>query len=232
MCTNKAAESGSKSTKDSDVYVTGESDAVVLTPTSLTSFVDACLIKGTLSTDLSLSMNANNLHPQLWENITHIITVTNEGTYDVTGTKVKLHIPSGLLYVSHEIFGDVVEAYDQHEGLWNVGTVEAGESKTLKLVLNVISSSNISSTAEISQMTGADVDSTPNNQITTEDDYGSVSLSLAGQVQGISDVRSGVEKGWPDMPSLIAISAFIGLCMGAIAIEESRVHSRRESHQR
>jgi hypothetical protein len=113
-----------------------------------------------------------------------------------------------------------------------VGTVEAGDSKTLKLVLNVISSSNISSTAEISQMTGADVDSTPNNQITTEDDYGSVSLSLAGQVQGISDVRSGVERGWSDMPSLIAISAFIGLCMGAIAIEESRVHSRRESHQR
>jgi uncharacterized repeat protein (TIGR01451 family) len=232
VCTNKAAESGSKPTKDSDVYVTGESDAITLTTTSLTSTVDACLIKGTLSTDLSLSMNANNLHPQLWENVTHIITVTNEGTYDVTGTKVKLHIPSGLLYVSHEIVGDVVEAYDQHEGTWNVGTVEAGDSKTLKLVLNVISSSNISSTAEISQMTGADVDSTPNNQITTEDDYGSVSLSLAGQVQGISDVRSGVERGWSDMPSLIAISAFIGLCMGAIAIEESRVHSRRESHQR
>ncbi len=230
-CANKAAESGSKPTKDSDVYVTGESDTITLTTSNLTSTVDACLIKGTLSTDLSLSMNVNNLHPQLWENVTHIITVTNEGTNDVTGIKVKLHVPSGLLYVSHEVVGDVVEAYTQNDGLWNIGTIEAGDIKTLRLVLNVISSSNISSSAEISQMTGTDADSTPNNQITTEDDYGSVSLSLAGQVQGISDMRrSNVSGGGWDMTSIMAISVFVGLCIGAVAIEESRIHTRRSLH--
>jgi hypothetical protein len=124
-----------------------------------------------------------------------------------------------MLYMGHEVEGDVVESYHKDELMWYPGTLEPFQEKRLKIKVQIVNTANITANAEVYTMTEGDIDSTPNNLIVTEDDYAIVNLNTPPQVLGISVIR---QKDTSINQSMLVLSVLIGLGVGAFAIEESR----------
>ncbi|HEY5839575.1 MAG TPA: lamin tail domain-containing protein, partial [Pyrinomonadaceae bacterium] len=125
--------------------------------------------------DLSLSKSANDATPNVGQQVTFTITVSNAGPYAATGVLVKDVLPAGLTYVSDDGSG----SYTSGTGIWNVGTVNAGASATLHITALVTSTavSGVTNTAEITGSDQFDPDSTVNNNNAGEDDQASATVT-------------------------------------------------------
>ena len=75
--------------------------------------------------------------------------------------------------------------YNSTTGVWTVGTLVNGSSASLQITATVASSTAITNTAQVSASDQPDPDSTPNNNIASEDDQASVTLSPQGA--GVND---------------------------------------------
>ena len=122
-------------------------------------------------TDLELNITVNNPTPVQNTNIEYTITVKNTSTVDATGVTVKDTLPTGLQYVSA-----TPNEFNNTTGIWTVGNLNSGETKTLKITAKVIATGTITNTAQIQTASPDDVDSTPGNNIPTEDDQDSVDV--------------------------------------------------------
>jgi uncharacterized repeat protein (TIGR01451 family) len=122
--------------------------------------------------DLSLSKAVNNATPNVGENVTFTITVSNAGPYAATGVTLKDLMPAGLSYVSDDGAG----SYASGPGLWTVGPVAVSGTATLHITATAGASSisGVTNTAEITAADQFDPDSTPNNHSSGEDDQSSV----------------------------------------------------------
>ena len=124
-----------------------------------------------VSADLSLNKSVSNASPNVGDNVTFTLSVTNAGPNDATGVVVKDYLPAGMTWVSggSNAAGTVT---------WNVGNVAIGETKTLNIVATVNSAAALTNFAEITASDQADPDSTVNNdggaKTTNEDDEASV----------------------------------------------------------
>ncbi|MCH5377599.1 MAG: DUF11 domain-containing protein, partial [Planctomycetes bacterium] len=123
--------------------------------------------------DLSLTKSASNTTPSVNENVTFTITVTNAGPSTATGVSVSDSLPIGLAFVSSTATRG---NYNNTTGIWNIGNVGVGESVTMQLVARVGEAGNVSNTAQIASADQKDPDSTPGNNVTTEDDQSTVTL--------------------------------------------------------
>lgn len=130
--------------------------------------------------DLSLNMTASTATPAAGSNVTYTLTVTNAAASPsaTSGVTVTSLLPAGLTYVSHTGTG----TYSSSTGLWTVGTLTPGQSRTLSITatVNVGAASSIAHTAEVTASSAADLDSTPANGSTIEDDYASVTITVPG----------------------------------------------------
>ncbi|MBQ4822150.1 Ig-like domain-containing protein, partial [Aquimarina sp. MMG016] len=137
--------------------------------------------------DLRLTKSVNNSSPVVGNNVIFSITVTNDGPINATGVQVTDQLPSGYTYVSDDSGGD----YNSGTGLWNIGTLNNGASITIEITATVNGTGLYLNSAEITASDNNDPDSTPNNNISTEDDQDSVATSpiLAGDqdADGILD---------------------------------------------
>ena len=131
------------------------------------------------SADLSLTKTVNNLTPASGQNVTFSLQLTN-ATYsgqsaDATVTDL---LPPGLTYVSHSGNG----TYNPVTGLWTVSAVAPGQTRTLSIVatVNASAGASVTNVAEITSSNRPDIDSTPGNGITTEDDYASATVTVSG----------------------------------------------------
>jgi len=102
--------------------------------------------------DMSISkaISSSTSGPHYYgENVTFTITVTNNSTtQDATNVQVTDILPSGLSYISDDSSG----SYNSGTGIWDVGTVSAGESKTLHITAKIDTAGygvNITNTATI-----------------------------------------------------------------------------------
>ncbi|PKB18980.1 gliding motility-associated C-terminal domain-containing protein [Flavobacterium sp. 5] len=125
--------------------------------------------------DLSLTKiivdgNTNRL---VGSQVTFNVVVNNAGAQNASGVTVKDLLPSGFTFVSSSV---TTGAYNQVNGVWNIGALANGATETLIVNATVKSTGNHTNTAEISASSLSDPDSTPNNGVTTEDDYGSVTV--------------------------------------------------------
>lgn len=68
--------------------------------------------------------------------IVYVLTAVNKGADPATSVNVKDALPAGLTYVSDTAGG----AYDKTTGTWNVGSLAAGESKTIRITATVTGS--------------------------------------------------------------------------------------------
>lgn len=130
--------------------------------------------------DLSLTKAVSTATPAAGASITYTLNLTNSSASPTTATGVTALdlLPAGVSYVSHSGFG----TYNSATGIWTVGSVAPGQTRTLTIQATVtaMASATVVNTAEITASSVTDLDSTPNNGTTTEDDYAAASFTVQG----------------------------------------------------
>jgi uncharacterized repeat protein (TIGR01451 family) len=109
--------------------------------------------------DLALAETVNNPTPAVGSNVAFTVTLTNNGPSSATTVQVTDRLPAGLTFVSAT---PSQGSYDESSGLWNVGTVAAGTTRTLQLVATVASVDAATNTASVTRSAQFDP-STANN---------------------------------------------------------------------
>jgi large repetitive protein len=135
-----------------------DQDSVTLTPAAI---------------DLSLTKSASNTSPNLGEDITFTILVTNLGPHTATGVEVTDQLPEGLTFVAAT---PSQGTYDAATGIWLVGTIESDASATLTIVATVATVGTKVNTAEVTAADQPDLNSTPGNNDPEENDQDSVTI--------------------------------------------------------
>lgn len=133
-----------------------------------------------LYSDLSLTKAVSNATPAAGATITYTLQVTNaaSATATATGVEVTDLLPAGTAYVSYSGPG----TYNPGTGVWTVGSVTAGQTRTLTIQATVtaMASATVTNAAEVTANGVFDLDSTPANGAPTEDDYDTVSFTVQG----------------------------------------------------
>jgi uncharacterized repeat protein (TIGR01451 family) len=120
--------------------------------------------------NLSLTKTVNNATPSFGQSVIFTITLSNAGPDGATGVAVKDLLPAGLGFSSYTAS---VGSYVSGTGIWTVGSLASSGSATLQITATVNAYGSITNTAQVSATDQSDPDSTPNNNISTEDDQAS-----------------------------------------------------------
>jgi uncharacterized repeat protein (TIGR01451 family) len=130
--------------------------------------------------DLSVNKTVSSATPASGATIAFTLTVTNDTLAPGTATNVVVKdiLPGGMSFVSSSGFG----SYSSSTGIWTVGSIPPTTTRTLTINATVTASSGatVTNIAEVSAQDQVDWDSTPNNGVTTEDDYKSAALTVTG----------------------------------------------------
>lgn len=130
--------------------------------------------------DLSLTKSVSNAAPAFGTSINYVLSVTNAGasTLTATGVTVQDTLPAGFTFTGASGFG----SYNSATGVWTVGSIPAGTTRTLTISGTVAATAGASVTniAEISASSAFDPDSTPGNSAAGEDDIDSAAFTVSG----------------------------------------------------
>ena len=102
-----------------------------------------------LESDLIVTKTMNNTTPFIGQNIIFTVTATNNGPSNNAGVIVQDLLPSGYTYVSHTVSAGG-GTYTPGTGLWNIGSLNNGVSRTLTITATVNSSGDHTNIATIS----------------------------------------------------------------------------------
>jgi uncharacterized repeat protein (TIGR01451 family)/gliding motility-associated-like protein len=91
--------------------------------------------------DIAVTKTSRTARPNVGEQATFIITVTNNGPSPATAVKVTDKLPSGYTFVSANA------NYDNETGIWTVADLANGASATLEIVASVNASGNYANIA-------------------------------------------------------------------------------------
>ena len=139
--------------------------------------------------DLSLAKNLVGSPPIQGGTASWRLTVTNASASPstATGVVVRDNLPSGFTFSSASGNG----SYNPATGDWTVGSIAPGQSVSMTITGEVTSAAgtSITNTAQITASSVFDPDSTPNNGVTSEDDYASATLVVqSGRAPGQAPV--------------------------------------------
>jgi len=102
--------------------------------------------------------------------ITYTIDLVNNvenATTDATGITVEDVLPAGATYASSSA---TQGSYDENTGIWTVGSLAPGVSASLQIIADVTDAADLDNCAEVKTANEDDVDSTPGNDSSNEDD--------------------------------------------------------------
>ena len=130
-----------------------------------------------LVADLSLTKTVSNPTPTQSSTVTYTVRLTSAGPDAATGVAVTDQLPAGLTYLSHTVSQGT---YSSVTGVWNVGTVNPAGSATMTITARVTATggTSIVNTAQVSTSSIPDPDSKPGNNLPTEDDQASASITV------------------------------------------------------
>lgn len=132
--------------------------------------------------DLSLTKTVSNAAPNFGAAINYTLTITNSAASALTATGVTVldALPAGFAYTSHTAGGG--STFTPGTGVWNVGTLAPGASRTLTIngTVSATPGATIINYAQVTASSAVDLDSVPNNGSTSEDDNSSASFTVAG----------------------------------------------------
>jgi uncharacterized repeat protein (TIGR01451 family) len=139
--------------------------------------------------DLSLTKSVSSAAPATGSSISYTLAVTNASGSPATATGVTVldTLPAGFSFTNATGFG----SYNSSTGVWTVGSVPPGATRTLTIsgTVNATSGATILNSAEITASSAPDIDSTPGNGATGEDDYAAASFTVSGsRVAGVAPV--------------------------------------------
>jgi len=115
--------------------------------------------------DLEVDKTVDNPQVGVGENVVFTVEVSNMGPFAATGVTVIDRLPEGLTYISHS--GGI---YNAGNGIWSVGSVAVGETKTLLITARVDQVGELCNSAEVASANQPDVDSTPDDEPDFEND--------------------------------------------------------------
>jgi len=165
--------------------------------------------------DLELDKSVDEPHPNVGDEVTFTIALTNQGPDPATNVEVSEIWPAGLCYVSDDGGG----TYDPLTGIWDVGTLPSGETATLNVIVAVESHGHFANSAQVSASDQCDPDSTPGNDKVGEDDKDMVSIdtqeadlsltkSVDNYMPGVGDevvFTIGLSNGGPDAATNVQV---------------------------
>ncbi len=108
--------------------------------------------------DLSITKTASPASPNVGQNLTYTLTVTNNGPNNATGVEVDDFPPLGTTYISDDGAG----AYNPALGIWTVGALANGASAVLNIVVSVDISDELCNLAQITGGSPLDPDPSDN----------------------------------------------------------------------
>ncbi len=130
--------------------------------------------------DLSLSKTIDDDTPINGQSITYTLIVTSNSTSASTanGVAVRDILPAGVIFDSASGDG----TYNNVSGIWSVGSIAPGETRTLTINADVDASAGaiISNIAEIISSSVPDIDSTVDNGNPADDDQDNADLTVEG----------------------------------------------------
>ena len=97
--------------------------------------------------DLKITKTVSNANPNVGDNITYLVTLTDLGPNFATGVTVQDSLPAGLTFVSATPSQGI---YNPISGQWTVGVVDPSTPRTLAIVATVVSSLAQTNTATAS----------------------------------------------------------------------------------
>ncbi|UWY27715.1 gliding motility-associated C-terminal domain-containing protein [Flavobacterium sp. TR2] len=157
------------------------------------------------SADLSLTKTVSNATPLVGAQVTFSIEVTNSGPQEANGVAVTDLLPSGYTYVSYSA---TTGNYNPSTGIWTVGNMPVSDSYTLQITALVNATGNYTNSAEITASSQPDPDSTPNNGVTTEDDYAEATTTPIAQTADLSLTKT-VNNNNPLVGSLVTFEIIV-----------------------
>jgi len=83
--------------------------------------------------DIAVTKSVNNTAPNYRDYVTFTVIVRNDGPDDATGVSLDDLLPAGLLWISDDSSG----TYDHTTGVWTIGNLANGASRTLQIVAQV-----------------------------------------------------------------------------------------------
>ena len=123
--------------------------------------------------DLSLNVSANDTTPEIGSTVLLTYTVANGGPNAATNVTTQITLPAGLSYTGQTGSG----SYNNISGAWTLPTPLAnGSTTSITIDATVLPIGPYTIVSEVSASDQSDGDSTPNNGVTTEDDYKSITL--------------------------------------------------------
>ncbi len=117
------------------------------------------------SIDLSLTKAADSITPNVGDNITFTIRVTNAGPDAATAVEVTDELPAGLQFVSSAFFTNTSGVLTS-----TISNIAANQTITLTYIAKVTGSAAMTNFAQITKATEKDIDSTPGNGKTNKED--------------------------------------------------------------
>ncbi|MEM6584991.1 MAG: proprotein convertase P-domain-containing protein [Pseudomonadota bacterium] len=128
--------------------------------------------------DLSLAKSVSNSSPVFGASVSYTLSVSNAGPSQANNVEVLDQLPVGFEYSSASGFG----AFDPATGVWSIANVPSGQTRTIVIsgTVSAPAGATIINRAEISAADEPDIDSTPGNNSTAEDDDASASFTVQG----------------------------------------------------
>lgn len=125
--------------------------------------------------DLSLTKDVNKSVVASWDDIIFTITVRNDWPDTATNVEVTDLLPNWYIYI---ISNTPQWTYNSSNWIRTIWTINKWESKSMTIKAKVKNSWNYLNIAEVTKCTEEDIDSTPNNHISTEDDQDDAIVTL------------------------------------------------------
>lgn len=135
--------------------------------------------------DLSLTKSLVGDIPVQGGSATYRLTLTNSSSSleTATGITVRDNFPAQFTFDSFSGSG----TFNSATGVWSIASLAPGASVSLDIAgtISATSGTTVTNTAEVTASSVTDMDSVPNNGVTSEDDFASVSFTVAnGRVAG------------------------------------------------
>ena len=152
--------------------------------------------------DLELAKSVNNSTPNVGQSVVFTVSVTNRGPDNATGVTVEDILPAGLAYVSHS-----GGAYVPGTGIWTIGALNVGSVTTLQITASVTNSGAIENIAQVQTADQFDVDSTPGNDVPSEDDQDDADLTVPAA--GDLELTKSVDNATPNVSSNVTFTVVV-----------------------
>ncbi|NND31907.1 MAG: DUF11 domain-containing protein, partial [Saprospiraceae bacterium] len=132
--------------------------------------------------NLELTKGVDNESPNVGDQVTFSIRVINYGPDQATNVVVEDRLPSGLSYVDDS--GNSSTTYNGGIITWNIGTMDNQEEIWLDVIATVNGQGSYTNVAEVIHSDQPDPNSTPDNNVISEDDQDDATVIPATQSGG------------------------------------------------